>query len=551
MANSLQQTERVWNVCGYVRLSREDGDKEESNSVTGQKDLIRDYLSRHPDLRERGMKVDDGFTGSNFDRPGFQSMMEDVKAGRINCIVVKDLSRFGREHLDAGKYIENIFPFFGVRFIAINDHYDSLHRNPESDEIILPFRNMLNEAYCRDTSIKVRSLFAVKRDRGDFIGSSAPFGYMKSPDDRHKLVADDFASGVVRDIFRWKIQGLGIGDIADALNEKGVPTPMDYKKSRGVRYDTPFRTKKESVWGATMVLRILQNPVYIGTLEQGRVTTPSYKVKRIIQKPREEWAVVENCHEAIIDRLDFEIVQKALSMDTRTSVAGRPADIFGGVLRCRECGAPMVRKTVPSGRKKFVYYVCSAHKSAKTCSSHNIRDTVLEGIVLQALQVRIRTVVEVADLLEMADIDRIHEAKMRKLRTELDEKRDEIERQQKYLNSLYESLTDGIIDRSEYKKFKKKYAERREEAEKQAEAIQAEMSKELTNDTEGRAWMERFRENLNFTSLDRAIVITLIDRIWVSRDRTVEIVFNWDDEFRRLLESVPADGTARTEKGAF
>ena len=143
---------QVWNTCGYVRLSREDGDKEESNSVTGQKDLIRNYLSRHPELRECDMKVDDGFTGSNFQRPGFQAMMELVRAKKINCIVVKDLSRFGRDHLEAGEYIERLFPFLGVRFIAINDNYDSLHPHAESDEIIVPFKNLINEAYCRDTS---------------------------------------------------------------------------------------------------------------------------------------------------------------------------------------------------------------------------------------------------------------------------------------------------------------------------------------------------------------------------------------------------------------
>ena len=172
-----QTTEQVWNTCGYVRLSREDGDKEESNSVTGQKDLTRGYMARHPELRECAMKVDDGFTGSNFDRPAFQEMMAEVKAGRINCIVVKDLSRFGREHLKAGEYSENIFPFQGVRFIAINDHYDTLHSNPGSDELIVPFKNLMNEAYCRDISVKIRSQLEIKRKRGDFIGSFAVFGY--------------------------------------------------------------------------------------------------------------------------------------------------------------------------------------------------------------------------------------------------------------------------------------------------------------------------------------------------------------------------------------
>ena len=220
---------QVWNACGYVRLSREDGDKEESNSVTGQKDLIRDYLSRHEDLHERGMKVDDGFTGSNFQRPAFQEMMGEVKAGKINCIVVKDLSRFGRNHLEAGEYIERIFPFLGVRFIAINDHYDSLHSQAESDEILVPFKNLINEAYCRDTSIKIRSQLEIKRQRGDFIGSFTVFGYQKDPADRHKLVIDEYAADVVRDIFNWKLDGISALDIAAKLTASGIPTPMDYR----------------------------------------------------------------------------------------------------------------------------------------------------------------------------------------------------------------------------------------------------------------------------------------------------------------------------------
>ena len=239
---------QVWNTCGYVRLSREDGDKEESNSVTGQKDLIRNYLSRHPELRECDMKVDDGFTGSNFQRPGFQAMMELVRAKKINCIVVKDLSRFGRDHLEAGEYIERLFPFLGVRFIAINDNYDSLHPHAESDEIIVPFKNLINEAYCRDTSIKIRSQLEIKRQRGDFIGSFAVFGYQKDPSDHHKLVIDEFAADVVRDIFNWKLDGISAIDIAARLTDSGILTPMDYKQSQGMRYTTAFRIKDSGRW---------------------------------------------------------------------------------------------------------------------------------------------------------------------------------------------------------------------------------------------------------------------------------------------------------------
>ena len=323
-----ENTMKVWNTYGYVRLSREDGDKEESNSVRGQKELIRDYLRRAPDLRECGMKVDDGYTGSNFERPAFQEMMADIKAGKINCIVVKDLSRFGRDHLEAGTYIEKIFPVLGVRFIAINDHYDSLHRNPESDELIVPFKNLVNEAYCRDISIKTRSHLDIKRRNGDFIGAFPMYGYRKDPEDHNRLLIDEEAASVVQDIFQWKLDGISTQDIADRLNAAGVPTPMDYKTSQGMRYQTKFRKKADSAWCAKTILRILKNPIYIGTLEQGRVTTPTYRVKRQVNRPRSEWAIVENNHDAIIERNDFETIQRVLALDTRTSVGGAAVEFL-------------------------------------------------------------------------------------------------------------------------------------------------------------------------------------------------------------------------------
>ena len=526
--------EQVWNTCGYVRLSREDGDKEESNSVTGQKDLIRDYMTRHPELRECGMKVDDGYTGSNFDRPSFREMMAEVKAGKINCIVVKDLSRFGRDHLGVGEYIEKIFPFMGVRFIAINDNYDSLHSNVESDELIIPFKNLINEAYCRDTSIKIRSQLEIKRQRGDFIGSFAVFGYRKDPENRHRLLADDYAADVVRDIFKWKLEGVSAGDIADRLTTAGILTPMDYKRSLGMRYSTSFRVKEESVWDAGMVLRILKNPVYTGVLEQGRVTTPSYRVKRLVNKPREQWAVVENCHEAIIDRYDFESVQKVLALDTRTSVSGKAVELFSGMVYCGECGSAMVRKTVPSGKRKYVYYVCAAHKEHKTCSAHSLRDIALDEIVLEALKKHIRDVIDLSDLLELTDTAQLQQAGVRKLQARLDKKWEEIDRNQALLSTLYESLADGIIDRDEYQDLKRTYSRRRAEAEAQAEAIQEEMGREIEH--EDRGWMEQFRKHRNITGLERSIIVTLVERILIFRGHRVEIVYRWHNEFRSQMD---------------
>ena len=527
---------QVWNTCGYVRLSREDGDKEESNSVTGQKDLIRDYMSRYPELRECGMKVDDGYTGSNFERPGFQEMMAEVKAGKINCIVVKDLSRFGRNHLGVGEYLEQLFPFLGVRFIAINDNYDSLHSNVESDELVIPFKNLINEAFCRDTSIKTRSQLEIKRQRGDFVGSFAVFGYRKDPADHHRLLVDDYAAGVVRDIFQWKLEGVSAGDIADRLSGSGVPTPMEYKSSQGMRYSTSFRVKEESAWSAGMVLRILKNPVYTGVLEQGRVTTPSYRVKRLVVKPREEWAVVENCHEAIIDRYDFESVQKVLALDTRTSVSGKAVELFSGMVFCGECGSAMVRKTVPSGKKRYVYYICAAHKNEKTCSAHALRVEVLDEIVLEALKSYIQDVINLYDLLELTDTAQLQQANVRKLQGRLEKKKEEINRCQTLLLSLYESLADGIIDRDEYQRLKKTYSCRRADAEKQAEAIQAEMNHELGDPSQNRDWMEQFRKHQNIVALDRCAVISMIERVLIYRDRRVEVLYRWHDEFQQQME---------------
>lgn len=525
---------KVWNACGYLRLSHEDGDKEESNSITGQKNLIRDYFNHHPEIVECGMKVDDGFSGSSFERPAFQEMMADVKAGKINCIVVKDLSRFGRNYLDAGEYIERIFPFLGIRFIAINDNYDSLHRNNQSDEFVIPFKNLINEAYCRDTSVKIRSQLEIKRRRGDFIGSFAVYGYLKDPENKNHLVIDEFAADVVRDIFRWKIEGISAGDIADRLNRDGILAPLDYKKSQGLHFATPFGINTRSSWNATTILRILKNPVYTGVLEQGKNTTPSYKVKRRIEKPREEWNVVKGMHEAVIDQHDFEVVQKVLAMDTRTSPGNDAVELFSGMVYCGECGAAMVRKTVPSGKKKYIYYVCAAHKNEKTCYAHSLRDRILEEIILESVKRQVQNVLGMEKILGLTETAILQQAGVKKHQGRLDKKNEEIGRYQRLLCSLYENLTEGVIDREEYRDLKTNYTALLSEAERQAEAIRTEIGRIMESGVEGKSWIDQFRKYQNLTMLDRAVVVSLIERILIYKDKQVEIVYNWQDEYQWL-----------------
>ena len=537
----LNTQKKIWNATLYLRLSRDDGDKEESGSITGQRELLRDYISQHPELREYAIRIDDGFSGSTFERPGFQKMIEDVKAGRTDCIVVKDLSRFGRNYLDAGEYIEKIFPFLGVRFIAVNDNYDSLGERKSSDDLIIPFKNLINEAYCRDISMKIRSQLEIKRKNGQFLGSFAAFGYLKDEQDKNKLVVDQYAADIVRDIFKWKLEGISPQDIADALNKLGVLSPMEYKRSLGMKYTTSFKTSAKAAWSAGTVIRILKNPIYTGVLIQGKETTPSYKVHKRIAKDKSEWTVIEDSHEAIISGIDFDSVQKVLKCDTRRSPDDKAVGLFSGMLFCGDCGASMVRKTVPAGEKKYVYYVCSAHKQDKSCSPHRMRDTALEEIVLDSLRQHIREVVNMSELLNITDTAPLRTAQAQKIQRQLDKKREEYEKLQKLLMSLYENLTDGVIDREEYARLKASFTARADEAEKQMDALRESLNDIQSHGTEN-VWMNEFIKRQELASLDRAVVVALIDKILIHSNDVVEIIYRWQDEFAWQLDILRSAG---------
>lgn len=532
----MQNTQnKLWNATLYLRLSRDDGDKEESNSITGQRELLRDYISQRPELREFAVRVDDGFSGSTFERPSFQKMIEDVKAGRTDCIIVKDLSRFGRNYLDAGEYIEKIFPFLGVRFIAVNDNYDSLGDKKASDDLIIPFKNLINEAYCRDISVKIRSQLEIKRKNGQFLGSFAAFGYLKDEQNKNKLVVDQYAADIVCDIFKWKLEGVSPQDIADALNKLGVLSPMEYKRSLGMKFTTSFKTNSKALWSAGTVIRVLKNPIYTGVLVQGKETTPSYKVHKRITKDESDWSVIEDSHEAIISKIDFDSVQKVLKCDTRRSPGSKAVGLFSGMIFCGDCGASMVRKTVPAGEKKYVYYVCSVHKQDKSCSPHRIRDNALEEIVLDSLKQHISEVVDMSELLTITDTAPLRTAQAQKVQRQLDKKHEEYEKLQKLLMSLYENLADGIIDREEYTRLKASFTARADEAEKQMDALREQLEDIHNHGTEN-AWMNEFIKRQGLTALDRAVVVALIDKILIHSNDVVEIIYRWQDEFAWQLD---------------
>ena len=369
---------------------------------------------------------------------------------------------------------------------------------------------------------------------------------MKDPEDRHRLAVDSFAADVVRDIFRWKLEGISAADIAARLNKDGILSPLEYKSRQGMRFSTPFQAGGHSKWNAASILRILKNPVYMGVLEQGKNTTPGYKVKRRVVKPGEEWDVAEGAHETVVMPEDFAAVQKVLALDTRTSPGSSAVGLFSGMVSCGECGAAMVRKTVPAGGKKYVYYVCAAHKSEKACYTHSIRDSVLEEIVLKSLRKQIHDLISLSELMGMAESVQVQKAGAVKLQERLDRKQAEAGRYQRLLLSLYESLMDGMISQEEYREMKKNYAALRAEAEEQAGNMQEEIGRVMEEEVNGCGWMDQFKKYRNITGLDRVIVVTLIDRIFIYRDKHVEIAYNWQDEFRWLagvLAQEPVSGS--------
>ena len=304
----------VYNADIYLRLSDDDGDKPESNSIKNQREFITEFLKSMPEIRIHAERKDDGFSGVDFFRPGIQEVLQDVRSGAVNCVVVKDLSRLGRNYIETGKVLQE-FADHGVRFIAINDGYDTANAQGQASTILLPIKNLMNDSYSRDISVKIRSHLEVKKRKGQFVGAFAAYGYLKSPDDKNQLVVDDYAAEVVRDIFRWKLEGMSQQGIADRLNADGVLSPSEYKRSLGMKYISGFKSNPQAKWSAVAVGRILKNPLYIGVMVQGKTGRPNYKIKKLMEKPEDEWISVSGAHEPIISEVDFRTVSGLLCRD--------------------------------------------------------------------------------------------------------------------------------------------------------------------------------------------------------------------------------------------
>ena len=539
LSNNLSKTY----LCGgYLRLSKEDDDiaKSEtlqSNSIENQKEYIEDYLQSKPEIRVVDFYIDDGYSGVNFDRPDFQRMLQDIKDKKINCVIVKDLSRLGRNYIEVGKYIERLFPFLGVRFIAINDNFDSADDAALSNNIIVPFKNLINDAYCRDISIKIRSHLEVKRKRGEFIGAFPVYGYMRG-EDKNKLIVDPCAAEIVKEIFAMKMEGMSQQAIADELNRLGVLSPAEYKKEQGSGYKTVFQTHSRAKWTAVAVLRVLTNEVYMGTLIQGKESTPNYKVRVREKKPKEEWIRVENAHEAIISRTDFELISDILQKDTRVSTGKSAVSVYSGYLVCADCGCSMVRKKVRSGSLEYVYYVCSGNKKDKDiCSSHRISENTLNMAITKTLQLHLKQLGDLQESIRYIRETSGNSDKIKKLVLQSEKRKEDIEKYNRLKLECYEDYKKELITQDEYMLFKKELDNRIEEIQRAITELGKKKRMLLDGGYEKESLLEKFLTSKEI-ELKRSILVRFISRIYVYEDHRIEIIFRYQDEIRQLLRIV-------------
>lgn len=504
----------VWNTAGYLRLSREDGDKAESDSIANQRKLLEQYIEAHPELRLTGYYQDDGYTGTNFDRPAFRSMEEDIRGGRVNCVLVKDLSRFGRDYIEVGRYLEREFPARGVRFIAINDHVDSAAGRYD---MLLPMKNIFNTQYARDISDKVRSAIRTKQERGEFVGAFASYGYRKDPDNHNHLLIDPPAAQVVRRIFDLFERGYGKLRIAKTLNREGIPSPSEYKRILGERYRNGRRMDKTTYWTYATVHRILQNQIYAGNMEQGRSLRLTMH-GRAKQRAREDWAVVPDTHEAIIPPEQWARVQVLLARRTRELSFEQNQSPFAGFLRCGDCGRAMVKTRSAGG----IYYSCGSYKryGPTVCSKHSISHAVLEEIVLEDLNRVLSAVKDAGALVEEAAARTEGSASAEGDRLEAG-----LERLYRLKKAAYEDYREGLISRKDFLRYQEDYE--RQEGELNAQLEQ--LSGNGQTEDPGLSWAEALLRQGGLTRLDRVTVAESVKEILIFEDGHIHITYAFAD----------------------
>lgn len=522
---------RVWRVAVYLRLSKEDGDKPESDSIQNQRSIIDNYIKY---LQSQGDEVisvdyysDDGYSGGTFSRPGYERMIRDIEAGLINCVIFKDNSRLGRNYPELGRLMEDYFPSKKVRVISVLNHIDS-YKDPYSySSAIVSFSNIMNDDYIRQLSVKIKSTFAVKRAKGEFLGNYAPYGYMKSPEDHHKLIIDPEAAKVVRMIFDWYTQGLSASRIVKELNALDIVPPSVYKMSKGCKGFSHHSSGgvKRGIWSVTTVNTILKDEVYIGNMIQGKFRSESYRTKRMVSADESEWTVIEGTHEPIISFDQFAIVHERFSRHTRVAPENRQTYLLSGLIRCAHCGTKMNRH-VSSGVAR---YRCMTRTYAKDkCSCPSVKEEYLEKVILETLQKEMQELVDARKVIEAARNLTAGKRAESEYERAIEKARQEIETIKQKKFRLFDSLQSGIISEDEFRDFRVRYDQ---DIEAQNENI-IQLNKGLEDMKRAKriddGFVEFFGKYGKITALDRELLNQLIDHVEFSDAHHITIFCKYD-----------------------
>lgn len=526
-----------WHIAVYIRLSKEDGN-DESLSVTNQKKIILEYLEQFFDgpYKIVDFYTDDGLTGTDYDRPGFQRMIHDMESGNVNCVICKNLSRMFRNYSDQGYFLEKVFPMNRTRFITVSDpKVDSFLRPEAIEGLEVPINGLMNDRYAAKTSRDVRDTFATKRRKGEFIGAFAPYGYTKDPQDKNRLIIDQEAAGVVRDIFNWYVyKGMSKNGIAKQLNEDGILNPAAYKRSKGFRYHNPQTEKNDGHWCSSTVTGILKNRMYTGTMVQGRQTVISYKVHDKVAVPEEGWYMVEGTHEPVVDRETFEKAGELQLRDTRTAPKERSLHLLAGFIRCADCKKAMTRQK----SKDIVYYYCRTFrdKSKKLCTKHTIKEETVTETILAVIQKQIELAAFLPETVEAVRNAPEPQTQSASLSEIMKQRRKDLDKATNMIDGLYEDWKNGDISHDEYRRMKSKYEIQAAQHEQAIKSIQEKCGRMCT-DPDVNPYLKDFLEHQNVEILDRGILVDLIKNVYIHKGGEIEIEFQFSDQHRRGLEA--------------
>lgn len=539
----------IYHTGIYLRLSVEDNGKKDADSMENQKNLLMEYVSARPYLMLTDIYMDNGFTGTDFERPEFNRMLQDARNGRINCIVVKDLSRLGRNYVEAGDYIEKVFPFLGIRFIAVNDHYDS-DSLTSGDELGASLKNVVNDVYAKDISRKVGTAMKQKRLRGEYIGNYAPYGYLKDPQDKNHLIIDQEIAPIVVEIFELRARGNGINTIARILNERDIPSPGRLRYERGIITNN---NKKGSglLWSRHVLSDLLKNVVYIGNLAQGRSASCLYKGIPFHWTEESEWDLVENTHEAIISLELWKRVQEITARRSRQAKEshGKYADLpkrenpYGSLLRCADCGRVIKQVHAYNTSKRngtSVYYNYKCPENIElgdtACPKKNIRAADLDEAVLATIRKQMEIFMDTQKILKELIAQEKETAKQEAPIARVKDIQKEIDRRKGLCTALYTDLKEGILTQDEYFYAKMRYQEEIDSLEKELQELESIRGKASEVVQGEKKWEQLISKYYKAQTLNLAMMDAIVKEIKLYADNSISIEFRYMNEFEELLQ---------------